>query len=266
LGEGKFSVSGENKRGGLIMQRKTFSVLTAIMVAVVIFQLSGCSAIIDGISVAGDMASLKKDAAKKKYIIILPSAVHTIKPGTRIYVLLRSGAGVRGKYLEFVRVPAEEYATSYAKCREQIKEEIVLPELGETVTVITKTGKQHEREFLGFDYGTILTRVGRMGKTRTFKENIELIKNIVDSRGNIIGVEAVRKLISEGKIPLLSSGIIVKSKAGTTQIAWEDIYQIQVKKKGVPLAAKLGVVLIASALVIVLFAYYFSKEVIDEGF
>jgi hypothetical protein len=215
------------------MQRKIFSVLIAIMVAVVICQLSGCSHLIDAISVTGDVAGPKK-ATKQKQIIILPSAVHTIKPGTRIYVLKSSGAGVRGKYLELVRVPAEEYATSYAKCREQIKEEILLPELGETVTVITKTGKQHELEFLGFDYGTILTRIERMGKTRTLKENIGLIKNIVDSRGNMIGVEAVRRLISEGKIPLLSSGIVVKSKVGRTQIAWEDIYQIQVKKKGLP--------------------------------
>jgi len=227
------------------MQRKIFSVLTAIMVAVVIFQLSGCSALIDGISVAGDIASLKKDAAKKKQNIILPSAVHTIKPGTRICVLLRSGAGVRGKYLELVRVPAEEYATSYAKCREQIKEEIVLPELGETFTFITNTGKQYEVEFLGFDYGTILTRIEGMGKTRTAKENIELIKNIVDSRGNIIGVEAVRKLISEGKISLLSSGIVIKSKVGRTQIAWEDIYQIQVKKKGLPAWLAVGLITVA---------------------
>ena len=244
------------------MQRKIFSVLIAIMVAVVICQLSGCSALIDGISVAGDIASLKKDAAKKKQNIILPSAVHTIKPGTRIYVLLRSGARVRGKYLELVRVPAEEYATSYAKCREQIKEEIVLPELGETFTFITKTGKQHELEFLGFDYGTILTRIEGMGKTRTAKENIELIKNIVDSRGNIIGVEAVRKLISEGKIPLLSSGIVVKSKVGRTQIAWEDIYQIQVKKKGLPLAVKLVGGLIVGALMVFLFASIVAKGVL----
>ena len=232
------------------MQRKIFSVLTTIMVAVIICQLSGCSAIIEGLSVADEIAMLKKDAPKEKQIIILPSEWNTIKPGTGIYVLLRSGTRVRGKYLELVRVPAERYATSYAKCREQIKEEIVLPELGETVTLITKTGKQHELEFLGFDYGTILIRVERMGKTRTAKENIKLIKNIVDSRGNIIGVEAVRKLISEGKISLLSSGIVVKSKVGRTQIAWEDIYQIQVKKKGLPLAVIWVAALIGAALVI----------------
>ena len=141
-----------------------------------------------------------------------------------------------GKFDGLARVPPDEYAESYAKSREQNKEEIMLPELGDTVTVITKTGKQHEFEFLGFDYGTILTRVEKMGKTRTTKSNIGLIKNIKDSHGNVIAVEAVRKLISEGKIPLLSSGIIIKSKVGPTQINWENIYQIEVKKKGTPLA------------------------------
>jgi len=118
----------------------------------------------------------------------------------------------------------------------------LLPELGETVTVITKTGKQHEREFLGFDYGTILTGVERMGKTSTVKSNLGLIKNIVDSRGNVIAIETIRNLISEGKIPLSSSRIVVKNKIGTTQIVWEDIYQIQVEKKGMPLGARLALI------------------------
>jgi hypothetical protein len=81
------------------LQRKIFSSLTTFMTAVVIFQLSGCSAIIDAISVTGDVAGPKK-AAKQKQIIILPSEVHTIKPGTCIYVFLRSGARVMGKYLD----------------------------------------------------------------------------------------------------------------------------------------------------------------------
>ena len=194
--------------------------------------------ILDFIELTPPPKTKKKDQQKQN--IILLSEVHTIMPGTPIVVILKS-AEVKGKYLELVRVPAEEYAASYANCREQIKEEIVLPELGDTVTVIATNGKQYELGFLGFDYGTILFRFERMGKTRTAKENIRLIKNIVDSHGNIIGVEAVRRLISEGKISILSSGIIIKSKAGRTQIAWEDIYQIQVKEKGMPSAVILVV-------------------------
>jgi len=194
---------------------------------------------------------------KQKQNIILPSEVYTIMPGTHIYVLLRSGARVKGEYLELVCVPAEEYAASYANCREKIKEEIMLPELGETVTVIDKTGKQYELGFLGFDYGTILFRFERMGKTRTAKENISLIQNIVDRHGNIIGVEAVRRLISEGKISLLSSGIIIKSKAGRTQIAWEDIYQIQKTKKG---ESSYIVPLIVGGVVVGIVLFIITKE------
>lgn len=188
-------------------------------------------------------------STESKQAIISLSEVEALKPGTRIVVILKTGVLVSGKYAGLSLVPAEEYATSYAKCREQIKEEIVLPELGETVTVITKTGKQHEREFLGFDYGTILTRVERMGKTRTAKNKMGLIKNIVDSRGNIIELETVRKLISEGKIPLISSGIIVKTKVVPTQINWEDIYQIEVKKKGMPFGAALALAAAAVGLI-----------------
>jgi len=188
-----------------------------------------------------------RNRAKQKQNIILPPEWHTIRPGTRIIVLLKSGAQLRGKYLELARVPTEEYTASYAKCREQIKEEIVLPELGETVTVIATNDKHYEFEFLGFDHGSILIRFELTGKIRTAKEDLRLIKNIVDSRGNIIGEGEVRRLISEGKISLLSSGIIIKSKGDSTQVAWEDINQIQKREKGessyiVPLILAGGVI------------------------
>ncbi len=191
---------------------------------------------------------------KQKQIIISPSAWHAIKPGTRIIVILWSGDQVEGKFVELVNVPTEEYAASYAKCREQLKDKIVLPELEETVTVVATNGLQYSLEFLGFDYGCILTRFEVMGKTRTAREDLRLIKNIVDSRGNSIGKEEVRKLIFERKIPLLSSGtFIIKSTAGRIQIAWEDIEQIQKKKKNtlayiVPLV--LGVV-VAGVIIVV---------------
>jgi len=184
----------------------------------------------------------QETSTESKQAIISLSDVEKIKPGTSIIVILKTGVLVSGKYAGLSLVPTEEYAESYARSREQNKEEIMLPELGEIVTVIAETGKQYEAEFLGFDYGTILTRVERMGKTSTVKSNLGLIKNIVDSCGNVIEFETVRKFISEGKIPLLSSGIIVKSKVGPTQINWEEIYQIEVKKKGMPLGARLAIV------------------------
>ena len=221
------------------MQRKIFSVLIGFLFAIVVFQLSGCAHvdIIEVIEVAEhienivELADLINDEDNQKQISIMSSEVHTIKPGAPIVVILKSGIRVQGKYKEPVLFSSEAYAAIYAKCRAQIKEEIVLPELKDTVTIIDKTGKKHELEFLGFDKGTVLTRKERMGETRKAKAYEGSIENIVDSRRNIIGIEAVKKLISEGKIPLLTWGIITKNKSVRTQIALEDIYLIQVRKK-----------------------------------
>lgn len=209
------------------MLRQKFSGLIAFLFAIVIFQLCGCSHIIEVIEVTDeivDLVDLLDGPDNPQQIIIMPYEVNTIKRGTPIVVILKSGVRVKGKYLEPVLFPGDEYAASYAKCRAQIKEEIVIPELGDTVTLIDKTGKQHELEFLGFDCGTVLT-------PRKANVYMESIKNIMDSRGNIIEIEAVKKLISDGKIPLLTWCIITKNKSGRTQIALEDIYLIQGKKK-----------------------------------
>ena len=201
-----------------------------------------------------------RNRAKQKQNIILPSEWHTIRPGTPIIVTLQSGNQVEGKHVELVRVPTEEYAASYAECREQLKEEIVLPELGETVTVIATNGKHYKLEFLGFDYGSILTRFELMGgQIRTAKEDLRLIKNIVNSRGNILGEEEVRRLISEDKISLLSSGIIIWSKGDRTQIAWEDINQIQNKEGGISFFYVVPLILIGGVICVVL-----VKDAIDS--
>lgn len=234
-----FAAIGGNKREELVMLRKIFSLLIEFLFAIVIFQLSGCGhvdiveiiEVVENVEAIVELVDLINDEDNQKQIIIMSSEVHNIKPGTPIVVILKSGVRVQGKYLKPVLFSAEEYAASYAKCRAQMKEKIVLPELGDTVTIVDKTGKQHELEFLGFDNGTVLTRKETMGKTRKAKAYKGSIKNIVDSRGNIIGIEAVEKLISEGKIPLLTWAIITKNKSGRTQIALEDIYLIQVKKK-----------------------------------
>jgi len=170
----------------------------------------------------------------------------SIKPGTRILVVLNSGALVSGKFAGLAQVPPEEYAASYGKCREQMKEELMLPALGESVIIINVLGNKFEFEFLGFDYGIIQIR--QIGRAKSEKAKLSSIVNISDSNGDVSEIKTINKLISEGKIPLLSSGIVVKSKVGRTQINWEDIYQIEVKKKGMPFGARLAIVAAGVAL------------------
>jgi len=186
----------------------------------------------------GKKSRLKTPPELKQDIIAFSKG--SIKPGTRILVILNSGAIVSGKFDGLAQVPSEGYAENYADSREKIKGEIMLPGLGENVIILNVRGNKFEYEFLGFDFGII--RIRQIGKAKSEKTKLSEIKNVMDSKGNVCEVDTINKLISEGKIPLISSGIIVKSKVGPAQINWEDIYQIEVKKKGMPLGAGLALV------------------------
>ncbi|NIM58747.1 MAG: hypothetical protein GTO16_07355 [Candidatus Aminicenantes bacterium] len=167
----------------------------------------------------------------------------TIKPGTRILVVQNSGAIVSGKFDGLALFSPEEYAENYADSREKNEGEIMLPALGENVIILNASGNKFECEFLGFDFGIIEAK--HAGRAKPERTKLSEIKNVMDSSGNACEVETINKLISEGKIPFLSSGIIVKSKTGPAEIHWEEIYQIEVKKKGMPLSARLALVAVA---------------------
>lgn len=170
------------------MKGKILSVLASFLAAVVMCQLSGCSLIGLGIGA-------KSDASKPDQVTISGEKLKAIKLGTPINVILKSGNKLSGKYSGLARVSQEEYAKSYAKCREQNREEIMLPALNESVTIVTVTRKQYECEFLGFDHATMWIRLRE--KTISQKMPLKMIRNIMDSNENIIGVEIVKKLISE---------------------------------------------------------------------
>jgi hypothetical protein len=134
-----------------------------------------------------------------------------------------------GEYAGLSNISSEKYAEIYAESRERNKEEVMLPALGESVILVTKGGKRYSCEFLGFNFNYLLIRYS--GKTETSTMKIKVLKNIIDSNGSAIKRDKVIDLISEGKIPNVSSGIALRSKSGTVQIAWGDIHDIKKRAK-----------------------------------
>lgn len=185
-----------------------------------------------------------------------------IKPGTRVLVILNSGTLVSGKFDGLAQIPPEEYAENYADSREKNKGEIMLPALGENVIMLNARGNKFECEFLGFDFGIIWVR--QTGRAESEKTKLSRIKNIMDSKGKVCEVKTINKLISEGRIPFLSSGIIVKDKEGPIKIGWEDIYQIQVEKKGMPLFTTLAIGAAGAAILIYVVIDGIKKSLEEE--
>ena len=210
---------------------RTFGLALLVVVAA-ISQLSACSVIGAGIG-----ASISTSGTSSRTIPSLE--VKNVKPGTQITIITNQGGKIserytiRGKYAGLDSIPAEGYAESYAKGREQNREKVILPTLGDSITITPYSGlfnpkREFKGKFLGFDLGAIL--VSQTGKTEPSKVFLHTVIDIVDSDGNVVRAETLKKLMSEGKIPLLSVllAIYVQTESGTTRFAMDRVHQIQV--------------------------------------
>ncbi len=241
-------------------QTKLSLAIVLLVAATVVLQLSGCSLIGFGI---GSVI----DSAGPDSVLIPGWKVKTIKPGEEIIVILKDGQKIGRAYQGIEPVTKVEYAKRYASFREQKSGELPLPALGDTIIIKMKSGVQGQREFWGFDhqyvstkleqekdttliYASYIVSVKQLGDTTTGMVFLNRIDKISDTRGNMVDGEALQGLAFEGQIPLLSE-IVLKHLVGIRSIAMEEVYQIQVPKRGNAKWTCLGIGAAIDAIVII---------------
>jgi len=198
------------------MKEEIIKALLLLVAIVAIFQLNGCSLIGLGI---GSIV----DARKPSYKEIPFSGIETIKPGTKVDILLRNGDTLKVIFAGVTSIPTQEYAESYAKVQEQRPEGTILPDLGDTIAVTDTLGKESTYEFLGYAHYWISVRP--LGKTESIKVLYPTVSKTTDSRGNVVQGEALDKLIPEAKIPFLSA-IAIEKVLSNTQISRTEVQRI----------------------------------------
>jgi hypothetical protein len=154
----------------------------------------------------------------EQIIVITGDKSLNIKSGTTIDVILRSGRVIKGKYYGMTPIPMEEYSERYAVRKEKYKDVDVLPDLGDTVTLVLSDGNQRKGVFFGFDFGAIRFRKAESTMIGTWYMNT--LDRIVDNEGRKIESETVRSLMREGKIPFLSE-IVLRIKKEESRIEFD---------------------------------------------
>jgi len=216
-------------------------VLAALALFVVIaLATNGCSVIGFGVGAISD--STKPDS------LTVPGwEVQTVKPGREIKLTLRNGEQLTGKFAGVDPVPQEQYAERYANFRDQRKEEVPLPALGEKINITLNSGVQGERELLGFDYQYVPAQakkeespslmslqcaisVRQSGDTTSARVLVSDIDRIVDDQGNVVQGKTLAKLASEGQIPFLCA-VAIQDSTGHRQIAMEEVERIELKNR-----------------------------------
>ncbi|MCI0494555.1 hypothetical protein L0Z72_06075, partial [candidate division KSB1 bacterium] len=191
----------------------SFGMGILIMCAAVIININSCSVIGLGI---GSIS----DASQTDQTDISVSQLKTMASGISIIIKLKDTNQLSGKFVGSEMIPVEEYAKLYSQACEAIKEIAYLPALGDSFNLLSN----ETASFLGFDFDRMLFK-GKKGNI--IGGSITNIDTLTDSNGNMIDIEIAKKLIAEGKIPLVSA-IHIKDATETKQIRLDRIETIQI--------------------------------------
>ncbi len=220
----KLSSSKENP-----LSHKSFGYLLFAFVVLLLFQLSGCALIGYGVGAIAD------SSPKRRSVTSIDTPLLLLKPGTNVKLYLKTGRHEKGKCMGLLLVPRKEYAETYAKVRDQIKDDVVLPALGERINVVKKrwtlekpeTSRTEEVEFIGFDYGGISVREADRSQPTIMP--LASLQSIRDQKGNILNMDFMERLMSEQKVPFLSLATIqLRTETEEVRIDLADIDLIEV--------------------------------------
>lgn len=222
------------------MQYRAFIGMAFCLVALSMIGVSCCT--MTGLTVGATIDMFKPDS------LYGPGwKIKAVKPGTQVKVILNDGEEVVGKYMGLQRIPEEEYTKRYADFRAQPRSNILIPTLGDNITVTQKSGNQRRCQLLGFDYHYLPAKLGRekdttsvlsshiasvrlSGDTTVSLVYLRHVDKFLGSDSNIVEGEALRKSASAGEIPFLSA-ITIQQSTGITSVAMDRVHEVQIRNK-----------------------------------
>ena len=138
--------------------------------------------------------------------------VETVEKGVPVTVTLRDSARIDGVYAEGQRETDEEYAEHYHVYR-STPDGADLPVPGDTITLITASGKRKSYSFLGFDRATnstaktprVVLVVKRSQRKRPETLAMPKRSRILDSQGVMMTTADLTSRFVTGRLPLMST-------------------------------------------------------------
>ena len=151
--------------------------LSVFVVITAVLYFNGCSFI-------GYSIGKKMDNSKPDFIAIPGWELETIKEGTQIDIILNNGTLVSGEYAGFGSEPTDEYTLRFTESQEALSEEVVLPNLGDTIIVTMNDGREYTVAFAGFGQESVIVQ----SFVSTARQEVALsrVENIMDTQGNMI--------------------------------------------------------------------------------
>lgn len=155
--------------------------------------------------------------------------VETVKIHSKLRVKNKNGEEFVGEYLELRQFRDSDFAQRYCQSQVQVRKDIFLPDLGETITIVDKLSGDLKVRFLGFGWrGPGREYLVVEGQENNDEEIVSLrwATSIIGEHGDVLDVIELRALFSEDGVAL-SSVVVIRQKYGTVQIPMNEVAEIQ---------------------------------------
>jgi hypothetical protein len=174
----------------------------AIVICSILLLLSiyGCSLI--GLGIGKVVDSARKDS----YSEVPGWDIKTIEPGAKIQLFLNNGETVYGEFLAPGTLEWSKYKKKYEKYREELKNDILLPVLADTIVAIDTAGNEWEIEYFGLDGNSVRFRDGKQAEPRNV--DFRRVERIVSSAGDTIRTKTIQDLAYKAPPPSSTTIII----------------------------------------------------------
>lgn len=178
-------------------------------------------------TIIGTEIGKKIDGSQPDEITYSIMNIESVQNGANVTLILMDGFRLNGKFLGFDHLSSQKYEQVYQNTRFHLIRDVILPEVGEVITIYTRSdNKPHKGTFLGIDYRYLI--VESESQDKPFKIPLKNIKKFVDDKDNTVTAEVVMKLVSENRIPLLTT-VSLQTEELTRQIRLDEIREIRIK-------------------------------------
>ena len=148
--------------------------------------------------------------------------VYQVPQGSEVLFNLKDGTTITGKYLGMKRQPGKEYASRFKAAVTRLPENVFLPQIEDTVTVVLNNDKEYQGRFFGVGIRTFALQI-----ERRYYLNLASLRELRWHPDKHIDAETLTSLIKSGTIPVYTL-VNVDVDGQLHTIPWNDITTVQI--------------------------------------
>jgi len=151
--------------------------------------------------------------------------LYDITPETEVQLITITNDTLSGLYIKTTNENSDEYVTGYKNKYKNLKEQFIVPEIGDTLLISNPLGDIYKYIFLGFDYNKIYVKSVLSNKNLFI--NLRSNAKIVLEENHFMNLDYLNNGIEYKLIPIMSK-IHLKNKSDSLSVFYHNIQNIQI--------------------------------------